>query len=55
MCRRQVAVRPLLTHATTDAAALESALLAEETAERARDKIYWFPLRRELESLRHAK
>ena len=55
LCRRLVAVRPLLAHATTDAAALERALLAEETAERERDKIYWLPLRRELESLRHAK
>ena len=34
---------------------LEQALLAEETAERQRDKQYWLPLRRELENLRHAK
>ena len=55
LCRRLVASRPLLARATTDAAALERALTAEETAERARDKIYWLPLRRELEKLRHAK
>ena len=56
MCRRMVAVRPLLAHATTNkTAALERALTAEETAEREQDKIYWLPLRRELEKLRHAK
>ena len=55
LCRRLMTVRPLLAHATTDAAALERALLAEETAEREQDKIYWLPLRRELEKLRHAK
>jgi hypothetical protein len=33
---------------------LEQALLAEETAERQRDREYWLPLRRELEALRHA-
>ena len=55
LCRRLVAVRPLLAHATTDATALESALMAEETAEREQDKIYWLPLRRELEKLRHAQ
>jgi hypothetical protein len=54
--RRLVSSRPLLAHALTDASAeLESALIAEETAERAEDKKYWLPLRRELESLRHAK
>jgi len=34
---------------------LEQALLAEETAERQRDKEYWLPLRRELERFRHAR
>jgi hypothetical protein len=34
---------------------LELALVAEETAERQRDKLYWLPLRQELEKLRHAK
>ena len=55
-CQRLVAARPLLAHAATgDAAALERALLAEETAEREQDKTYWLPLRRELEKLRHTK
>jgi len=53
-CRRMVVVMPLLAHATTDAAAVERALSAEETAERERDRIYWLPLRRKLEELRHA-
>ena len=34
---------------------LEQALMAEEAAEREQDKIYWLPMRRELEKLRHAK
>jgi hypothetical protein len=53
-CGQRVRQRPLLAHAqsgkTTE---LEQALLAEETAERQRDKEYWLPLRRELEKLRH--
>jgi hypothetical protein len=36
-------------------AALEHALLTEEAAERKKDKIYWSPLLKELEELRHAK
>ena len=56
LCRRLMAVRPLLVHASAgNAVALERALMAEETAERERDKIYWLPLRRELERLRHPK
>ncbi len=35
--------------------ALQQALLAEETAERERDRQYWLPLRTELEKLRHAR
>ena len=55
-CRRMVADRPLLTHAVpTNTATLERALMAEETAERDQDKIYWLPLRRELEALRQAR
>lgn len=54
--RRLARQRALLIHAlsgkTDD---LEQALLAEETAERQRDKEYWLPLRRELERLRHNK
>ena len=56
ICRRSVRQRPLLTYAqsgkTTE---LEHALLAEETAERQRDREYWVPLRRELEKLRHRR
>lgn len=52
-CRRQ---RPLLANAVaaqTDE--LEQALREEEIAERERDKLYWLPLRKELERLRHAE
>jgi hypothetical protein len=53
--RRLAAVRPLLTRAAAgNLAALEHELAAEEHAERKTDKIYWVPLRRELEQLRHA-
>ena len=55
-CQRCVRERPLLARAQSrDMSELEQALLAEETAERQRDKKYWLPLRRELEKLRHAK
>jgi len=56
ICRRWAKQRALLVHAQagkTDH--LGQALLAEETAERQRDKEYWLPLRRELERLRHGK
>lgn len=54
--RRLVSARLLLAHAVTgETKNLEQALLAEESAERALDRQYWLPLRRELESLRHAK
>ena len=56
LCRRLAAARPLLTHATTgNAAALEKALNAEAAAERERDRVYWLPLRRELQTLRHGR
>ncbi len=56
LCRRLAGVRPLLAHASTgNTAALERALAAEEIEERERDRIYWLPLRQELEALRHAK
>ena len=55
LCRRLTPERPLLAHAALgNQMELEQALLAEETAERERDKNYWLPLRRELEKLRHA-
>ena len=34
---------------------LERALMAEETAERERDRKYWLALRAELEKLRHPR
>jgi hypothetical protein len=54
LCRRLATKRPVLTDAITgDHVAVERALLAEETAERERDRRYWLPLRAELEKLRH--
>ena len=48
--------RPLLAHAIADnAAELENALHLEEQVEREKDRKYWEPLKRELESLRHAR
>ena len=56
ICRRLAGKRPLLVNAPTGKLDdLQQALLAEETAERQRDKAYWLPLRRELEQLRHPK
>lgn len=56
ICRRLVRQRPLLVHAQSGKmTGLEQALLAEETAERQLDKVYWLPLKQELEKLRHAR
>jgi len=56
ICRRLAKQRALLTHAQSSGMAdLDRALLAEEIAERERDRQYWLPLRQELEKLRHAK
>lgn len=55
-CRELAKQRALLDHAQACRLDdLEQALLAEETAERRRDKEYWLPLRQELEKLRHEK
>ncbi|MBI4472465.1 MAG: hypothetical protein HY646_07330 [Acidobacteria bacterium] len=55
-CRRLVVERPLLAIAAAgNEHELEGALLKEEIAERERDKLYWMPLRKELERLRHNK
>jgi hypothetical protein len=55
LCRQLAPGRPLLASAILGRTAkLEAALLAEETDERERDKLYWLPLRKELEKLRHA-
>jgi hypothetical protein len=45
--------RPLLVHAlSADPSSLETALFQEEAAERKADRLYWEPLKRELEHLR---
>ena len=50
------AKRPLLRHALARGfKQLETALAAEEAAEREKDNIYWQALRKELEKLRHSK
>ena len=47
-------LRPLLALAMAgDSVQLEQALMAEEAAERSRDREHWLPLRRQLEKLRH--
>ena len=56
LASRLAGQRPLLKPALAGALPLlEQGLQAEETAERAADKIYWLPLRKELEALRHTK
>jgi hypothetical protein len=51
---RLLSKRPLLAAAVSgDLDALEKMLDAEEAAERERDKLYWMPLRKEIEQLRH--
>jgi hypothetical protein len=56
ICQRLVKRRPLLAHLPAGGTpALEQALLVEETTERQCDREYWFPLKKELEELRHAK
>jgi len=54
IARELEAKRPLLRLAdATKPGELESALADEERAERERDRIYWQPLKAELEKLRH--
>ena len=54
--RHLTAKRPLLRFAfDADSIALASALSAEEAAQREADRVYWQPLREELEQLRHHK
>jgi hypothetical protein len=56
ICRRLASVRPLLKAALAGRTGrLEARLAAEERAERRLDRIYWRPLRKELEHLRHAR
>ena len=54
--KKLLPMRRLLAHAiSADPARLELALSREETAERKKDRIFWSPLRKELEKLRHSK
>jgi len=56
ICRELKSVRPLLKFAAAgDAEALADALWQEERAEREADRIYWKPLREELEQLRRER
>jgi hypothetical protein len=56
LCHRMSRQRPLLVIAVKGRVdQLEAALRDEELAERQNDKVYWLPLRRELEKLRHAR
>ncbi len=56
LARRTATQRPLLKHAISGRLAqLERTLLAEEASLRTKDKIYWSPLFKELEKLRHTK
>ena len=55
-CRRLARERKLLTLAARgDHQALSEALDHEERAEREKDRLYWLPLRQELERMRHAR
>lgn len=55
LCRRLVTERPLLTRAASgQAEELGRALTEEEAAAREEDRLYWRPLRGELERLRRA-
>jgi hypothetical protein len=55
-CRGLVGERRLLIHALSGSTEdLRRDLLLEEQAERERDRLYWLPLREELERLRHGR
>lgn len=55
VARLMAAQRPLLALAQADTLRdLEEAILTEERAERERDRLYWHPLKAELEQLRRA-
>jgi len=56
ICRRLAPHRSLLAMAALgNATKLERALGAEEATEREKDRVYWLPLRKELENLRHGR
>jgi hypothetical protein len=53
ICNRLTADRPLLAYALSgNLGAITRALLEEEFKEREQDRLYWLPLRKELEALR---
>jgi len=54
-CIALVKARPLLKEVHRGLAAVEEALEAEQRYERARDRAYWEPLKRELEALRRRR
>jgi hypothetical protein len=48
--------RPLLVHAVSgDLTRLSEALEVEEKLEREKDRLYWLPLKEELERMRHPR
>ena len=52
-CRRLLAARPLLANALSgDSVKIIEALAKEEEREREHDRLYWVPLRKELEAIR---
>ena len=54
-CRRLIAKRPLLAHVLSGhSAKVAEALATEEAQERERDRVYWAPLRKELEAVRRS-
>ena len=56
LANKLVSKRRLIVDAISgEAADLEAALRSEEASERERDRVYWLPLRKELESLRHRR
>jgi hypothetical protein len=56
VCQKLVKLRPLLKFAAAgNEAALAESLYEEESVEREADRIYWKPLRAELEKLRHER
>jgi hypothetical protein len=55
ICGRLAVDRPLLAHALSgNTEDIANALLEEELKERKKDRLYWLPLRKELEILRRA-
>jgi hypothetical protein len=56
LTRQLSAKRPLLRIALAgEVEKLGAALADEESAEREKDRLYWLPLRKELEQLRHSR